>query len=166
MIQLHNVTDLRQRLITLSLQLYLVWGSHRWWFSSVVAAHVGEGMVHDRVAGAPRCSCVRCCGAPCHWKKEKLVAVKLQEHAALLLPWNGVALGFNESGAGWRWVAMLLCEKKGHGAGVGVRRRCWVEVCYCCWALLVLHGRKNLHFTVEKARKTVLGVWKEEMRGL
>lgn len=54
-------------------------------------------------------------------EKEKLVAVKLQEHAALLLPWNGVALGVNESGAGWRWVAMLLCEKKRS------RCRCWSE---------------------------------------
>ena len=67
-------------------------------------------------------------------EKEKLVAVKLQEHAALLLPWNGVSLGVNESGAGWRWVAMMLCEKKGHGAGVGVRRRCW------SWGLLLLLG--------------------------
>lgn len=54
-------------------------------------------------------------------------------------------------------VTMQVLER-GDAAGV--------EVCYCCWALLVLHGRNNLHFTVEKARKTVLGVWKEEMRGL
>lgn len=126
---------------------YLVWGSHWWRCSSVVAAHGGGGMVHDRVAGGPRCSCVRCIGAPCHWRRKSWWLWYYRNtlhYCCREMELLSVSMKVELVGGEW-----LCCRVK---KKVTVQVLEWgdaagVEVCYCCWALLTLHGRKNLYFS-------------------